>query len=88
MLKGLEEEEETLDPYNLLQPNDCLLHLQQKKKERQNKELKLRVEETLKLQQTMRERIEEEREKAKATGDVEKICHCVKNNNNNQIVRG
>ena len=67
------EEEDIIDPYNPLQPNDYLLYRQQKKQERQNKELKLRTEETLKLQQAVRKRIEEERKIANATGDVDQI---------------
>ena len=59
--------------YDPMIPNDLLAYRERKKNQRRRDQLEKKARETLRLQQIMREKIEEERKKVEATGDYQKI---------------
>jgi len=59
--------------YDPLIPNDLLAYRERKKNQRRRERLEEKARETLRLQQIMRKKIEEERKKVEATGDYQKI---------------
>ena len=59
--------------YDPFVPNDLLAYRERKKNERRRDQLEKSARETLRMQQIMREKIEEERKKVEATGDYQKI---------------
>jgi len=61
------------DLYDPMEPNDYLAYRQQKENELIRADLERQARKTLEMQQTLRQRVEEERKKVLETGDVNKI---------------
>ena len=61
------------DMYNPMMPNDYLAYRQSKENKLINANLQKQAEKTLEMQQKLRDQIEDERQKAIASGDVSKI---------------
>lgn len=66
--------ENVTDFYDPAVPNDLLAYREQQRNERRREELERSAKETLRLQQKMRERIQEERDRAQRTGDYDTIA--------------
>jgi len=62
-----------ITPYDPMMPNDFLAYKEGQKKRRAREQLERNTRESLKRQEAMRERIEEERRKIEASGDIDAI---------------